>query len=110
MTNSIFYNQLRRLDNTLFMTIDKYKQRFVVYRRDRQNFPREILTIEDNLGEFCYPNRKHIDKLYEMDMWQNPGMIRKMDEHNEQLDREGDEKIHFISDEVSKIATRTKYY
>ena len=110
MTNSIFYNQLRRLDNTLFMTIDKYKQRFVVYRRDRQNFPREILTIEDNLGEFCYPSYEHIIQLYKADLWQNPNMIKEMDSYNENLDKESDERIHRISDEVSKVATRTKYY
>jgi len=99
-----------RLDKTLFLKLDKLKQRFIVYRKDRQNLPREILVIEDNRGEFCYPSYEHIVQLYKADLWQNPNLIKEMDEWNENLDKESDEKIHRISDEVSKIATRSAWY
>jgi hypothetical protein len=105
-----FINQLRRLDRTLVLRLNREKQRYVIYRKDRQNVPREILVIENPDGEFCYPNREHIVQLYKADLWQNPDMIKKMDEHNERLDEESDRHIHFLSDEMSKLATRTKYY
>jgi hypothetical protein len=109
MVSKLFKRQLRRLDKTLSLKFDREKTRYAIYRRDRQNFPREILTIEDN-GKFCYPNHNHIDLLYKADLWQNPNMIKEMDEYNDNLDREGNEKIHHLSEEVSKIATRTAYY
>jgi len=109
MISTDFINKLRRLDKTLFLRLDRLKQRYIIYRKDRQNLPREILVIENN-GEFCYPNYEHVAKLYQMDLWQNKDLIKKMDEHNERLDEEGDEKLHYISDECSKIATRTKFY
>ena len=109
MVSTTFLNQLNRLDKTLFIKLDRLIQRYIIYRKDRQNVPREILVIEND-GDFCYPNYNHIAKLYSMDMWQNPDMVRKMDEWNENLDKESDEKIHRISDEVSKVATRTRFY
>ena len=109
MVSSIFKRQLKRLDRTLFLKFDREKTRYVVYRKDRQNFPREILVIEND-GEFCYPGYRHITLLYKSDLWQNPNLIKEMDEYNANLDREGDEKIHHISEEVSRIATRSQYY
>jgi hypothetical protein len=109
MVSAIFIDQMLRLDKTLYLKLDKLKQRFAIYRKDRKNLPREILVIENN-GEFCYPNRNHIDKLYEMDSWQNKNLIKDMDAHNESLDEEGDDHIHFLSNEMSKLATRTKYF
>jgi len=109
MISPNFISQMKRLDKTLTLKLDKTLGRYVIYRKDRQNYPREILVIE-HAGEFCYPNRGHIEKLYKMDSWQNKNLIKDMDEHNNQIDIEGDEKIHRISDEVSKIATRTKFY
>lgn len=104
-----FKRQLRKLDKTLFLKLDRLKQRYVIYRRDRQNFPREILIVE-NSGEFCYPNYNHIAILYKMDSWQNKNMIKEMDEHNENLERESDRKMHRLSDEMSKLITRSVYY
>jgi len=109
MTSTDFINKLRRLDKTLFYKLDRLKQRYIVYRKDRQNVPREILVIEND-GEFCYPNYNHIAKLYQMDLWQNKNLIKEMDEHNERLDEESDRHIHFLSEEMSKLATRSKYY
>ena len=100
---------MRRLDKTLFLKLDKSKQRYVVYRKDRQNVPREILVIEND-GEFCYPSYEHIAKLYKMDLWRNKNLIKDMDAHNENLDRESDEKIHNLSDEMSKLITRSSYF
>ena len=109
MVSKLFKRQLRRLDKTLFLKFDRTKTRYAIYRRDRQNLPREILMIEDN-GKFCYPCYRHIELLYKADLWQNPNMIKEMDEWNENLDKEGDERIHRISDEFSKKVTRTAYY
>lgn len=109
MVSALFVSQLNRLDRALFVKLDKVIQRFVVYRRDRQNKPREILKIEMN-GQFCYPNYEHIAKLYSMDSWANKDMIKKMDEHNDNLSKESDEHIHFLSNEMSKLATRSAYY
>jgi len=80
-----------------------------VYRKDRQNLPREILVIEND-GEFCYPNYENIVQLYQMDLWRNPNLIKKMDKHNEGLDKESDEKNHRLSDEISKLITRSVYF
>lgn len=107
---SLFGDQLKRLDKTLFVKRDNTIGRFVIYRRDRKNFPRTILVVEDADGQFCYPNYNHIAKLYQMDSWSNKNLINDIDKHNDNLDREGDEKIHHLSDEMSKIATRTRYY
>ena len=109
MIPSNFKSKLARLDKTLFLLLDREKQRYVIYRRDRQNIPREILVIEDD-GEFCYPNYNHIAKLYQMDSWQNKNIIRDIDAHNDSLDEEGDAHIHYLSEEMSKLATRSKYY
>ena len=110
MISFFFKRQLRKLDKTLFLKLNREKGRYVIYRRDRKNFPREILVIEGPSGEFCYPNYNHIVKLYQMDSWQNKRMIQEMDEHNESLDRESSERIHIISDEMSKLATRSINY
>lgn len=99
---------MKRLDRTLFLKLDRKKQRYVIYRRDRQNLPREILEIEYN-GEFCYPSYEHIAKLCKMDSWQND-IPEMMDRHNESLDEEGDARISRISEEVSKVGTRSPYY
>lgn len=109
MINHLFTKQMQRLDRSLFLKMDKIKQRYVVYRRDRQNLPREILLIE-NKGDFCYPNYEHIVKLYLMDSWQNKNLIKDMDDFNENLDKEHSAKLHHISDEVSKLITRSAYF
>ena len=104
-----FLAKMHRLDKTLTIRFDRARHRFVLYRKDRSNFPREILVIEND-GEFCYPNYNHIAKLYQMDSWSNKNIIKDMDAYNEQLDREGDEHIHHLSNELSKLATRTAYF
>jgi len=109
MTSTDFRNKLGRLDKTLFLKLDRLKQRYIIYRKDRQNVPREILVVE-NAGEFCYPNYNHIVRLYQMDSWSNKNLIADMDRHNESLDEEGDRHMRFLSDEVSKLATRSAYF
>lgn len=104
-----FLAKMRRLDKTLVLKLDRARQRYVMYRKDRSNIPREILVIEQ-YGEFCWPNYNHIVKLYQMDSWSNKNLIKDMDAHNEQLDRDGDEHIHRLSNEMSKLATRTAYF
>lgn len=104
-----FQIKMRRLDKTLFLKLDKQKQRYVVYRKDRKNVPREILVIE-NSGDFCYPNYEHLVKLYKSDLWRNKNLIKEMDEYNDNLDRESNQKIHFLSDEMSKLITRSAYF
>ena len=81
----------------------------MIYRNDRLNKPRDIIVITDDNGDFCYPNREHIEKLYKMDSWQNKSLIKDMDEFNDNIESELGEKIHFLSDEVSKLMTRTAY-
>lgn len=105
-----FLLQLAHLDKTLFIILDKQRQRFVVFRRDRKNFPREILVIEDEQGDFCYPGYVHIAKLYMMDSWANKRLIQDMDEYNDHLEDDADAKIAFLSNEVSKLATRSAYF
>lgn len=105
-----FLRQLKRLDKSLFIKLDRHKRRFVVYRRDRVNFPRGILVIENESGDFCYPNYHHIAKLYTMDSWANKHLITDIDKHNDSLDDEGDEYIHYLSGEISKLATRSQYF
>lgn len=102
MTLDSFTIKLKRLDKTLFLR--KENDKYVIYRKDRQNVPREILVIREK------PNYDHICKLYSMDSWRNKNMIQEMDEHNEGLDRDGDEKLHLLSDEMSKLITRSAYF
>lgn len=106
----LFDKQLKRLDKGLYLKFDGFIERYVVYRNNRQNIPRAIYVIQDDHGEFCYPNYEHIAKLYQMDSWQNKNLIKDIDEHNENLDRDGDEHIHRLSDEMSKLVTRSQYY
>jgi hypothetical protein len=107
---TLFVNDLKRLDKTLYLYFDRIINRFVVYRRDRKNVPRKILVIEDNQGQFCRPNREHIDQLYQMDSWANKNIIKEMDAYNENLDKESDERIAQISEERVKQMTRTSFY
>ena len=79
MVSKIFKRQLKRLDKTLFLKFDREKCRYIIYRKDRQNIPREILIIENN-GEFCPPCYRHIELLYKADLWQNKNLIKEMDE------------------------------
>jgi len=109
MISPDFSAQLHRLDRTLSLKLDRAKQRYVIYRKDRQNVPRETLIIE-NSGDFCYPNYNHIVRLYQMDSWSNKNLIKDIDEYNERLDDDSNAHMHFLSDEMSKIATRTRYY
>jgi hypothetical protein len=104
-----FLIKMRRLDKTLFIKLDRARQRYVIYRKDRANFPREILVIEED-GQFAYPNYNHIVKLYQMDSWSNKNLIKDMDEYNDHLGDEGEEHIHYLSNELSKLATRSAYY
>jgi hypothetical protein len=105
-----FQEQMRRLDKTLFLRLDRKTGRYVVYRRDRKNLPRQILVIETPDGEFSYPNYEHIAKLYQMDSWQNKNLIKEMDEHNSRLEDESNARIARISNETSKLVTRSAYF
>jgi len=110
MVSSTFLAQLGRLDRALYLKLDRVRQRYVVYRRDRSNVPREILTLEDNSGDFSYPNAEHIAKLYQMDMLNNKDLIRNIDEHNKNLDRERDAQLHRVVRETVNRMTRSQYY
>lgn len=110
MISPLFLRQLERLDSTLYIKMDWRKVRFVVYRKDRQNVPRQILVIENETGDFCYPNYNHIARLYKMDSWQNKSIIRDIDEHNDRLTDESDEKMRRINREMSLLATRSRYF
>ena len=110
MVSSLFLRQLDRLDHALYLVMDKLIGRFVVYRKDRANRPRDILVIEDDRGGFCYPNAEHIATLYKMDSWQNRAIIEQMDAHNDQIGHEADERISRLNREMSLLATRSQYY
>ena len=105
-----FLRQMKRLDKTLSMELDRKRGRYVIYRRDRRNFPRQILVIETTDGQFCRPSYEHIVQLYKMDSWQNKNLIKDMDDHNNSLDEEGNRKVRFLSNELSKMVTRSAYF
>ena len=110
MVSSLFLSQLNKLDDSLFIRLNKEIERFIVCRKDRSNNVREILTIETPNQEFSYPNYEHITKLYEIDTWQNKNVISSIDHHNNNLDQESNRHISMLNDEVSKLATRTRYF
>lgn len=110
MVSPLFLNQLSRLDRTLYVKLDRTKQRFVVWRRDRTNLPREILVVHGENGEFCYPSYETIAQLYKMDSWQNKNLIADMDRHNAEIDRESVDRVRRMSIETSKLITRSQYY
>lgn len=110
MVSTLFERQLNRLDSTLYVRMDRRIERFVVYRRDRKSKPRQILAIEDDQQRFCYPNMRHIGKLYAMDSWQNKHIIKEMDEYNDHLGDEADARLHQLHREMSLLITRSKYF
>lgn len=110
MISPLFERQLSRLDSTLYTKMDRRIERFVVYRRDRKSKPRDILAIEDDCGQFCYPNSKHIAKLYAMDSWQNKHIIKEMDAYNDHLSDEADARLRLLHREMSLLITRSKHY
>ena len=110
MVSTLFLNQLGRLDKTLFVKLDKQIQRFKIFRKDRMNNVREILVVENPEGQFCYPNYEHIAKLYKMDTWINKNWLEEIDKHNDSLDEEDQRNLHYLSDQMSKLITRSKYF
>ena len=110
MVNQSFTKQLTRLDTSLRLRLDRALKRFIIERRDRRGLPRQILVIETPMGDFCYPSHNHLDKLYSMDSWANKNLIKDIDAHNEGLDDEADKANHYLSERMSKLITRSKYF
>ncbi len=105
-----FQKQMTRLDRHLYLEFNKKIGRYIVYRKDRQGVPRQILVVETADGSFCRPSYEHIVKLYKMDSWSNKNLIKDIDTHNDSLDDEYDEHNHRLSGEISKLATRSAYF
>lgn len=107
---TLFTNQMTRLDKNLYLQFDRVIERYVVWRRDRQNKPRQILVIEDDHGQFSYPTYHHLEQLHQMDSWQNKQLINNMDQHNDNLDQDSQLYMRRLHNEISKLTTRSAYF
>jgi len=110
MVSEVFINQMSRLDRALYVVLDKSLERYVIYRRDRKYMPRKILVVEDDNGNFSRPNYKHLAKLYEMDSWRHPNFVQALDDHNAEVEKDMDRKMHRLHEEESLLLTRSAYF
>lgn len=110
MIPKTFQDKLERLDRALFVRIERARGRYVIYRKDRNNMPREILVVEDHNGNYATPSYEHIAMLYKMDMWTNKNFIRDMDRANQKIKDDNNRKLELLSYDVVEQATRSNFY